>query len=831
MFREPAYALRTLRRSPLFGAAAVLSLALGIGANTAVFSLLNQVVLRSLPVQDPERLVLLHAEYSAPGSSSSDNSESVFSYPMYRDLRDRDTAFAAVIARMGAPVSLGWHGNTESASAELVSGNFFRALGVGASLGRVLALEDEGAPGANPVVVLTHSFWSTHFGNDPSVLNQTVTLNGNPMVVIGVADARFNGIVPGNTSDLFVPVSMQRQIIKTMDALADRRTRWLNLFARLRPGVTVRQAQAATDVVYRAILETELSAMGRMRTDRARDEFLNHRAELRPAAQGISELRERFETPLLALMTLVGIVLLIACGNMASLLLARATGRRREIAIRLAIGASRGSLIRQLVAEGLVLSFAGALVGLLVAAWGTSLLLDLLPDDFHAWLTSSMDLRLLAFNFAVASLCGVLFGLIPALQATRPNLVTTLKDQAAGIASAAAPARLRKILVGGQLALSLLLVAGAGLFTESLVNLLHLNLGYRTQRLMAFGVNATLTRPKAPEAIAFYRDLESRLGAIPGATGVAAALAGGPFSGSNRGGNITVDGYQAKPDEYTGARQIGASAGFFRAMGIPLRAGREFTDHDAAGAPKVVVVNEAFVKRYFTGRNPIGQRLMYGSSNHTKFDLEIVGVAADARNDVRRSINETIYYPYAQSASADSATFYLRFAGDETQVASAIRSTVRSADSDLPVPTPKTIDLRIRETLYTERLIAVLSNAFGVLATLLAAIGLYGVIAFAVARRTSEIGIRMALGAVPADVVRMVLKEAAAVTLVGIAIGLAGAAVLSRLVQTQLFGVEPADPTVLTASAAILAIVALFAALVPGWRASRIDPVRALKYE
>jgi predicted permease len=636
---------------------------------------------------------------------------------------------------------------------------------------------------------------------------------------------------PGNASNIFVPIAMQRELITTMDALHDRRMRWLNVFARLKPGVTIPQAQAETDVVYHAALESELAGLGKFRNDHDRDEFLNHRAQLRPAAQGISQLRERFEKPLVALMTLVGLVLLIACGNVASLLLARATGRQREIAIRLAIGASRWSLVRQFATEGLVLSLLGGVVGMLVAAWGTSLLLDVLPKDFHDWLSPAMDLRLFAFNFGAASVCGLIFGLIPALQATRPNLVVTLKDQAGSIASAGGPARMRKILVAGQLALSLLLVAGAGLFTTSLVNMLNLNLGYRTQRLMAFGVNGTLTRPKAPETIALYRDLEQRLAAIPGVTGVAAAVAGGPFSGSNRGGNITVEGYQAKPNEYTGAMQIGVSAGYFRQMGITLRTGREFSDHDAAGMPKVVVVNDAFVRRYYGDRSAVGRRLMYGGSNHPKFDLEIVGVAADNRSDLRRPSKETIYFPYAQSEEAFSSTFYVRYAGDETQAAGGIRSTVRAIDSTLPVPETKTVELRIRETLYTERLVAVLSNAFGALATLLAAVGLYGVVAFAVTRRTSEIGIRMALGAVPADVLRLILKEAGGVVLTGIGIGLAGAIALSRVVQTQLFGISAGDPAVLAGSAGILVVVALIAALLPGWRASRIDPVRALKYE
>ncbi len=517
MLKDIAYSFRTLRRSPLFTAAAVLSLALGIGANTAIFSLLNQVVLRSLPVADPERLVLLHTDYSPSGRSSSDNSESVFSYPMYRDLRDRDTAFAAIVARMSAPASIAWRGDTQAARAELVSGNFFQGLGVPAAMGRVLTPDDDGAPGAHPVAVLSHGYWSSRFAEDRAILNQTVAINGHPMVVIGVAAAAFNGMVPGAAPDVYVPLAMQREMNPTMEnALEERTTRWLNLFARLKPGMDIRRAQAASDVAYRAILETDQAQLGNLRTDRDRNEFLNHRATLRPAAQGISQMREQFEKPLLALMTLVGLVLLIACANVASLLLARATGRQREIAIRLAIGASRRSLVRQLLCDGLLLALAGGLLGLAAAWWGTSILVNVLPKDSSKWLTAAIDLRLLLFNLAASVVCGLLFGLIPALQATRPALAGTLKDQAGAIASAGGPARLRQALVVGQLALSMLLVAGAGLFTSSLVNLLNLNLGFRTERLMNFNLNAAISRPKLADSVAFYRSVQERLSSVPG---------------------------------------------------------------------------------------------------------------------------------------------------------------------------------------------------------------------------------------------------------------------------------------------------------------------------
>ena len=828
MWKDLSFSLRTLRRSPLFTAAAVISLALGMGANTAIFSLLNQVVIRSLPVRDPERLVLLHTEYTGSGSSSSDNHEAVSSYPMYRDLSRQDAAFDGVIARMSGTVRLAIQGGTESASAEMVSGNFFPVLGVGAALGRLIAPSDDDAPGAHPVAVLSHSYWASHFAGSPAILNQSITLNGHPFVVIGVAEASFQGVIPGRMPDLYVPVTMQRAILPTVDVLEDRSTRWLNLFARLKPGMSMRQAQAATDVAYRSILENELAQMGSMKSDRERDQFRNSRATLLPAAQGIGEMRQRWEKPLVALMTLVGLVLAIACANVAGLMLARAAGRQREIAIRLAIGAERGAMVRQLLLEGLLLALAGGAAGLAVSGWSIQALVRVLPKGYANTLSASIDARLLLFTLVLAAGCGLLFGLIPALQSTRPDLAATLKEQASSVASG--PARFRRGLVIAQLALSLLLIVGAGLFAASLRNLLTVNLGFRTERLLLFNVNATLSRPNLADALAFYKDLQQRVSAIPGVAGVGAA-ADGPFGDGNRGGNITVEGYQARPDEYTGASMIAVNAGFFHALGIPLRAGREFTERDDQAAPKTVVVNESFAKRYFGGRNPVGRRMMFGGSNHPVLNREIVGLVPDTHQDVRTPAHETVYLPYAQWDRPERLVFYLRTAGDENRLAADVRRAVREADANVPVNDITPLDVKIRDSLYTERLIALLSEAFGLLATLLAAIGLYGVVAVTVARRTAEIGIRMALGAVPGDVLRMVLKEAFGMAGTGIAIGVVGAFALGRLVESQLFGVASADPLVLAGAAAILAAVALAAAWIPGWRASRIEPVRALKYE
>ena len=831
MLVDLLHGVRALRRSPVFTLAAVLSLALGIGANTAIFSLLDQVVLRSLPVADPERLVALHGDYSGPGEHSSSwttNSESVFPYPLYRDLRDRVPAFAGILACATAPVRVTWQGSTQAAQAELTTGNYFTTLGVSAILGRTIAPQDDGAPGAHPVAVLSHSFWSSHLGANPGVVNQTVAINGHPFVVIGVASANFNGLVQGDSPDVFVPIAMQRAITPTEDVLEDRTHSWLNFFARIKPGESLAKAQAATDVVFHAILEADLRQGAAPHDPKDREALLKNRLALLPAARGITELREKWEKPLTVLMIMVALVLLIACANVAGLLVARGTGRQREIAIRLALGAKRGLLVKQLLLEGLLLAIAGAAAGLLVEHWCTVGLLRILPRDAAGgWVSGSLDLRVLAYTLALSVVCALLFALIPALQATKPNVAATLKNQASNVLSGGSSARLRRVLVTVQVALSVLLVVGAGLFSASAANLVNASRGFRAERLWMFSVDATLIRTGTAPANAFYHDLLQRLAALPGISGVAGGD-GGPYSGAGWGMGIRLEGSEAGGKDFASSSIEAISPAYFRALGIPLRAGREFNERDAAAEP--VVVNEAFVKRYFPKQNPLGRHLGFGGPK-APLNREIVGVAADVRTNVRRPVFSTVFFPYTQREVPARMVFYVRAAGNEAGLAAAIRRAVREADAGLPVPEIQPVELKIREALYTERLVAVLSSAFGILATLLAAIGVYGVIAFAVARRTAEIGVRMALGALPAAVLRMVLLDAGRMVAAGVVIGLGAAFALSRYVESQLFGIQAADLPIYLGAAGALAAVAALAALVPAWKASRIDPISALRYE
>jgi len=832
MWNDLRYGLRTLRRSPVFAAVAVLSLALGIGANTSIFSLMSQVMFRMLPVAEPERLVVFHAEGEREGSSSKDSQEAVFSYPMYRDLRDRSEVFEGVMARSSAAVSLMYGGQTDRARGEIVSGNFFEVLGVRAALGRVFTADDDRVPGGHPVVVLGYGYWKRRFGGNPALVNQSVTVNGHPMVVIGVAPAGFHGVLSSNTPDVLLPVMMKREATPNWNSFDARQDRWLNIFGRLKPGVSMKRAEAALQGLYRAASEEDLARMSHPLSGHDRDEYLSQKLELRPAAQGINSLRADWENPLLALMAMVGLVLLIACANVANLMLARATGRQKEIAIRLAIGAARAAIARQLVLESLLIAMAGGLVGLIVTSWTTAALLGFLPDGATGgWLNASLDWRTFCFCAALTIGTGILFGLAPALASTRPNVAPALMEQSGSAGARGAQVWLRKVFIVAQVAVSVVLLVGAGLFGRSLFNLMTENPGFQTRNLLRFSVDPSLNGYDLVRGQAFYRELQKRLAMLPGVRSVGGASLG-PFGNGRRAGNITLEGYRVKEDEYTGASQDALTPDYVRTMGIPLVAGREFSPRDGAGAQKVALVNEAFAKRYSRAGRLLGKHFGFGGGHETKLEWEIVGIVRDIKyGNLREQADPFVYVPTTQQDHLERMTFFVRAANDENKLGPEVRALVQNMDANLPVFGMSLMEVRLADSIYRDRLIAILASAFGALATLLAAIGLYGVVAFNVTRRTAEMGLRMALGALPTDVVAMVMKEAGLLVAIGGLIGLGAAVALSRLIESQLFGMKANDPFVFSAAAMVLALAGGLAGYIPARRASRIDPIRALRYE
>jgi len=834
------FAVRGLGKSKPFTVVAVLSLALGIGANTAIFTLLDQVLLRRLPVQEPERIALLTMVGSHYGNNWGGNA---ISYPLYEDLTRNNQVFSGMFCRFPTSVSLSFGGQTERVSAELVSGTYFPVLGVGAVLGRTFTPEEDQTPGGHPLVVLSHAYWRTRFAAALDVVGKTLVLNGHDMTVLGVAAAGFDGVQLEFVPQVFVPIMMKAQMTPLWDALKDRRSRFVNAFGRLKPGVTLAQAKASLQPFFKSVLEMEVrEAAFRNASVEAREAFLRNVLDVLPGGQGRSYLRRQLETPLLLLMGLTGGVLLIACANVANLLIARAAARDKEIAVRLALGATRRRIVRLLLVEGLVLAVLGAIAGAGMAYATDRMVFGLLPPDAASLkLSPAPDLRILLFTAAVAIVTALVFGLAPALQSTRPDLAPTLKDQAGALAGGARQARFRKALVAAQVALSLLLLVGAGLFVRSLVNLRRLGPGFPTERLLAFNLDPALNAYKVDQSKAFYKQLTEELGALPGvkAAGVASV---GILQDNEWDSGVTVEGHLRAPQENTQAYMNSIGPGYFAALGVPVVAGRDFTvqdtdqikhgSYDDDFTPRVVIVNEKFARRFFGEANPLGRHVGFGTDPGTPTDMEIVGVIKDIKyTTLRDEIPIQMFIPYLASRFVGDMTVYVRTTLPPETLVSLARDRVRKLDPHLPLYGVRTMDQRVTDSLLIERLIAGLSAAFGLLATLLASVGLYGVMAFNVARRTREIGIRMALGAFGSDVVWLVLREALLLAGIGLMVGLPAALGLARYARSQLFGVHFADPLTLGLAVLSLGLAAALAGFIPARRASRVDPIRALRYE
>ncbi len=825
------FALRTFVKSPVFAGVAVLSLALGIGANTGIFTLLDQVLLRLLPVQDPQQLVQLKWEGSYYGSNTGD---AAISYPMYKDFRDRNQVFSGVMCRYALPLSLGLSGRGERLDGELVSGNYFQVLGVKAALGRLITPDDDRVPDGEPLAVLSYRFWKERFHGDPNVIGQNLLINGRQLTVIGVSQAGFDGIEVGYSPKIRIPVAMKKAMTPGWEVygLENRRGRWVNVFARLKPGISITQAKASLQPLFHSILEMEVREKEFARANAyTKQQFLRSSMNVLPGSRGRSALRRQAEAPLWVLMAMVGLVLLIACANVANLLMARATGRQKEIAVRLAMGASRLRLMRQLLVESLLLSLAGGAAGLLVAAWSDDLLVRLMSTGSSPLeLSTTPDVRVLLFALAVSCLTGIVFGLIPALQSTRPDVAATLKESA-GAVIGGGHIRIRKALVVAQVFLSLLLLIGAGLFVRSLRKLDTLNPGFRTHNLVAFSIDPRLNGYSKERTPIFYRQLLEKLRATAGVESAAFAIVR-VLDDNDWENSITVEGYEPKPGEDIGPYYNAVSPGYCATLGLKLVAGREFLPSDVGTSHKVGIVNEKWAQKYFGGRNALGRHFGFGGDPGTKTDIEIVGIVADAKyNNMRDQMSAQNFVPFDQTDNLTDIAVYVRTELKPEQMFAVIRGTVRDLDANLPVYGMRTLDEQLDQSLVAERLTAFLATVFGLLATLLAAIGLYGVMAYNVGRRTREIGIRIALGAPSPSVLWLIMREVLVMLTLGVAIALPAAWGLARLVQSQLYGIAPNDPLSMALATLAIALVAALAGYIPALRATRIDPIRALRYE
>jgi predicted permease len=829
LWQDVRFGARLLRKNPIFALIAILTLSLGIGANTAIFSLTYHVLLQLLPVPQPQELVILRSPGPKQGRTSSDgDGAAAFSYPMYKDLRERGgQVFAGLLARRSADVSISGPGGTELARGELVTGNYFTTLEVTPALGRIFGPEDESAIGANPVVVLSYGFWTRHFGGDSSILNKQINVNGTLLTVVGVTRAGFSGVQLGDSPDVFVPITMTSQVSPNWPDINDHRVHWLALIGRLHPGLARESAEAAIQTVFHPILEEEVR-LERV-PPKMQPQFLARKLLLMPGSQGRPILQNDAGKPLIYLNTMVGLVLLIACGNLASLLIAKGEARQREIAVRMSLGAGRSRVLRQLLTEGVLLALAGGILGVAMAAPLLKLILHTFPEDSgFEGIRFGLDYHVLAFAILLSLATTLLFALMPALRLSRVDPQTPLKEQSA--AGGSSTTTIRKALIIAQVVLTTILLAGAGLFAQSLRNINQVNLGLVLDHVIQFSVPPELNGYNPAQTADLLERLRKRIATLPGVRSVSAAE-GRVLANSSSGADITVEGYPDNPDEDTHTAENWISPDYFATMKIPLLAGREFRDSDSATSPKVVIINEKLARRYFSGRDPIGKHLIFRRGNVAP-DIEIVGVVKDSKhNDSRSEIVPFAYMPYTQEPKLGHATFYVRTSQDPQAMSNVLRATVAGVDPNLPVYHMMTLTEQLNSTNFGERLMAILSSCMGLLAALLAAMGLYGVMAYMVARRTREIGIRMALGASRESVAWMILREVMRLTVSGLLLGVIGAVVAGHFAESELYGVKAYSPLVLGITVLMLVVVAALAGSLPARRAARVQPMIALHYE
>ncbi|MGA3187516.1 MAG: ABC transporter permease [Bryobacteraceae bacterium] len=823
------FALRSLAKAPLLSLVVILSLGLGIGVNTAIFSLLHEVVLSALPVPHPEQLVLLTSPGNLKNGRTGDNDSGgmdyIFNWRTFRELEKHAEA-ATVVSFRAFPSNIAFSRQTVRGEMMLVSGGYFSVLGVQPFAGRLIGPEDDVPGGGNPIAVLGYHYWRDELGADPAVLNQTIKINGQPFTIAGIAPANFTGTTVGTDASVYLPISFKPHLTEDWngtDKLADY---WIYLLARLKPGVTMQQAEAALNGPYRGIVEEMAASIdGKVeKTPRFRDQKLT----LKAGRQGNSEFREDYRSALNILLLATGLVLLIAMANAANLLLARSVERRKELAIRAAIGASRWELMAQFLTEALLLAVAGGVAGIAIAILSLKMLLASWGGDANFFNTASLNWTVLWFSLGLSLATGILVGLYPAWDAARTTLGATLSDESGKASSSRGSARLRKALVCTQLTVSIVLLVPTGLFLKSLVNLLQVNLGIRTANIVGFRITPQWNGYTPAQSQAIFERAEAELAAIPGvrsAVGSSVPLIGN----SNWGTSFSMEGMAAgaqRPN--TKYDEVGP--GFFAKAGIPLIAGRDIQETDTATSPKIVVVNETLVQQVFKGVNPIGHRI--GFAKDGNLDTEIVGIVKDSHySSVRQQPPPVFYRPWRQDGKLGTISFYVRSDLPSQQIVPQIRQVMRSIDAGVPLEDMRSLEEQVHFNIKSDELIMRLAAAFAALATTLAMLGLYGVMAYSVARRTREIGIRMALGAPPAKIRSMVMGEMVWILTLGLGVGIPLALAATKVIESRLFGVHAKDLTILASAALLLSVTAAAAAFWPARRASRVDPLDALRTE
>lgn len=835
MLKGLRHAVRTLIKTPFVTTVAVVSLALGIGANTAIFSLFDQMLLRALPVEAPEELVNLSAPGPNPGSQSCNQSGScqeLWSYPMFRDLEREQVSFTGIAAHRLFGVNLAQEGQTTSGQGLLVSGSYFPVLGVQPFLGRILGPSDDVRVGEHPVAVLSYRYWESQLGADRSVLNKTIIVNGQPLTVVGVAQRGFDGTTLGAKVDIFVPLVMRTQMQPYWDAWENRLNYWIYTFARLKPGVSVEQAEREINTAYVPILHEVEAPVQESMTEATMQRFRDKRVVVEPSPQGQSSIDEEAETPLRLLLGITAVVLLIACANIANLLLARGANRKQEMAIRGSLGASRSQMLRQLLTESLLLAVLGGIASLAVARWTLVMIAAGLPPEAVETIDLQLSTQTILFAGLLSIGTGLAFGMYPALHSTRTDLATMLKSTLGQAGNARAAQRFRSALVTGQIALSMALLVAAGLFIKSLVNVSRVDLGLNPENVVMFSVSPQLNGYENDRSADLFIQISNELAAIPGVTSVTSDLVG-VLGGSSWGNSVAVEGFDWEPGVDAGSRFNAVGPGFFSTLGMPLLAGREFTEADADGAPEVAIVNEAFTRKFgLDGVRAVGKYMSDNGGGSDELDIQIVGVVQDAKySDVKDAVPPVFFLAARQDRDIGSMNFYARTAIDPADVTAQITPLIQRLDSDLPVDNLRTMREQVDENIFLDRLISTLSAAFALLATILAAVGLYGVLAYTVAQRTREIGLRMALGAASSNVRGMVLRQVGRMVIVGGIIGIAAAVALGGAAQSLLFGMEGYDAPVIAGVSILLGLVGLGAGYIPAARAARVDPMAALRYE